>query len=497
MSVSLTIKNPKQAGGTEFSISADLASTIAELKQQIASQAGFPKENIRLVCAGKIWQDVATVGSYEPKDGAIVHCLNNPPRAVPTTSQQTLSEVDPMQQLLGGGAPMQPAATGGDPMQQMMAQSQQMLMQNPEMMSQLMNSPMVQQMMSDPQMMRSMMSMNPQMQQLMEQRPEVARMLEDPEVIQQSLQMMCNPSLMREMQRNQDRAIGRLDVMPGGHNALVRAHEDVVDPLMAALSGGADGSGPSVDLEAYSQQAQGTPNNEALPNPWGAPAAAPTPVAANATPAQTPSALAAPAAPAPFAGGFPAFGAQPQSPAGQTNPMAAMMQQMMSNPAMMQQSMQMASQMFGAQQGAQGYGAPAIPAVETPALPPAQPQPNADPFAQMMQTMMSNPAMMQQSMQMAQAMNGNQGGAGGHGGFPGMFGMPPVAPVAPTANPAAGAPVAGAAVPDAFARAQFASQLAQLSAMGFCNEAASLRALQQHQGRVDAAIDALLAEGSS
>jgi hypothetical protein len=47
------------------------------------------------------------------------------------------------------------------------------------------------------------------------------------------------------------------------------------------------------------------------------------------------------------------------------------------------------------------------------------------------------------------------------------------------------------------ARARFTSQLAQLSAMGFCNEAAALRALQQHQGRVDAAIDALLAEGSS
>jgi ubiquilin len=335
----------------------------------------------------------------------------------------------------------------------------------------------------------------------MEQRPEIARMLEDPEVIQQSLQMMRNPSLMREMQRNQDRAIGQLDVMPGGHNALVRAHEDVVDPLMAALSGGADGSGPSVDLEAYSQQAQGTPNNEALPNPWGAPAPSAVPAAAP-VPAQAQStALAAPAAPAPFGGGFPAFGAQPQNQAGQTNPMAAMMQQMMSNPAMMQQSMQMASQMYGGQQGAQGLGAPAMPAVQPPAQPPAQPQPNADPFAQMMQQMMSNPAMMQQSMQMAQAMNGNQGNAGGYGGFPGMFGMPPVAPTAPTANPVAGfgaqAPGAAAPVNDAFARAQFASQLAQLSAMGFCNEAASLRALQQHQGRVDAAIDALLSEGTS
>merc|ERR1719440_2741559 len=120
------------------------------------------------------------------------------------------------------GAPPAQAADSGDPFAQMMARSQQMLQQNPDMMAQLMESPMVQQMMSNPETMRAMMSMNPRMQQLMEQRPEIARMLEDPEVIQQSMQMMRNPSLMREMQRNADRSIGRLDVMPGGHNALVR-----------------------------------------------------------------------------------------------------------------------------------------------------------------------------------------------------------------------------------------------------------------------------------
>merc|ERR1719454_2795060 len=105
-------------------------------------------------------------------------------------------------------------------------------------------------MMENPEIMRSLMSMNPQMQQLMEQRPEIARMFEDPEVLQQSMQMMRNPSLMREMQRNADRAMGQLDVLPGGHNALVRAHEDMVDPLMAALTGQGDGSTAQVDLEA-------------------------------------------------------------------------------------------------------------------------------------------------------------------------------------------------------------------------------------------------------
>merc|ERR1719440_512311 len=139
------------------------------------------------------------------------------------------------------GAPPAQAADSGDPFAQMMARSQQMLQQNPEMIQQLMDSPMVQQMMSNPETMRAMMSMNPRMQQLMEQRPEIARMLEDPEVMRQSMQMMRNPSLMREMQRNQDLSIGRLDAMPGGHNALVRAHEDLIDPMMSAISGGGSG----------------------------------------------------------------------------------------------------------------------------------------------------------------------------------------------------------------------------------------------------------------
>lgn len=485
MSVNLVIKMVS-SGGTEVPISASLTSTIAELKEQIATPAGLPTQNLRLVCAGKIWQDAATVASYEPRDGAIVHCLNNPPRAVPAASEQTLSSVNPMQAMMQAAGPP-PAAAAGDPFSQMMAQSHQMMTQNPEMMQQMMESPMVQQMMSDPQMLRSMMSMNPQMTQLMEQRPEIARLLEDPEVLQQSMQMMRNPSLMREMQRNSDRAIGQLDVMPGGHNALVRAHEDVVDPLMSALSGSGQGTATDVDMAAYAQQAEGLPNSAALPNPWGAPAAAPTPL---------PAPAAAAAAPAPT---FPMFGLQPQTPvasqsnpmAAQSNPMAAMMQQMMSNPAMMQQSMQMAQNMGGQQ------GAGSVPPASVPPAPLAGG--SADPMAAMMQQMMSNPALMQQSMQMAQNMFGNQGmGAG----FPGMMGAPPAGAGFPGmmgALPAGGAQAPSATPPsvDSFTRIQFAAQLAQLSAMGFSNEAAALRALQQHQGRVDAAIDMLLAEGCS
>mmetsp|Transcript_157483 Transcript_157483/g.290101 ORF Transcript_157483/g.290101 Transcript_157483/m.290101 type:complete len:664 (+) Transcript_157483:121-2112(+) len=479
MSVHLTIKTvqpPPGQAASEFPVDIDGSATVEELKEQVAGRIGMPKDHIRLVCAGRIWQDAFTIASYEPSAGAIVHCLSNPPRATPSAQEQTLSAPNPMAALMGGGPSMQAAANSGDPMQQMMAQSQQMLMQNPEMMQQIMNSPMVQQMMSDPETMRNMMRMDPRLNQLMEQRPEIARMLEDPEILQQSMRMAANPSLMREMQRNADLSIGRLDAMPGGHNALVRAHEEIADPLFAAMSGG-NTQGGSAELNTYSHSTEGGPSSEALPNPWGAPAPAPSPAPAT-TPA-TPGMLGATQPVNPFLASMLAPGGQPAAPtaggAG-ANPMATMMQQMMSNPAMMQQSMAMAQQMFG--QGAPGAAATATPAAteapaaEAPAAgapaaqaaPPmnpfaamlggqtaASPQTGTNPMAAMMQQMMQNPQLMQQSMQMAQqlGMGGGMGGMGGMGaGGMGAFGAPtpgatapgtapatPAAPGAPMANP--------------------------------------------------------------
>merc|ERR1719314_45529 len=104
--------------------------------------------------------------------------------------------------------------------------------------------------------------------------------------------------------------------MEGGHNALRRAHEDIADPLYAAMSGG-NGETTAADPAEYAQSTSGAPNAAALPNPWGGPATpvAPAPVA---QPAGGATATPAPALGTPMAG----------APAG-PNPMAAMMQQMM------------------------------------------------------------------------------------------------------------------------------------------------------------------------
>lgn len=449
MSVSIIIKSLGGAGGsTEFPVDVPTAGTVEELKEQIADRVSLPKDHIRLVCAGHVWENSRTVGSYEVKDGSVVHCLNNPPRNTPQAAAQTLAPAHPVQTMLG----QMPA----DPMRQMMAQQ---LASNPEIIQQMMNSPFVQQMMSSPETLRALVRMNPQLNQLMEERPEIARILEDPEMVQQSMRMIANPSLMREHVRNSDRAMGRLNVAPGGQDALRRAHEEVVDPLLTALAGDGDNLADGISSGGYTQTTDGAPNADALPNPWGAPAPAPTPgpavgsrpapaaagvgaVAPTTTPVATPGTVPL-AWPTPTPGISPGFPGFQQPGAMQGNPMANMMQQMTSNPAMMQ----------------------------------------------MMQQMMSNPAMMQ-----------NMLGGGGLGAQNPTAGVPPATTGFPPMGgglpmPAAtGMPTPAAANP-AFAqmqRVRYASQLSQLANMGFTDEARCLEALQQHGGRIDAAIDTLL-----
>jgi len=481
------------ANNSEFPMDIDATVTVEELKQQIAARAGLPRDHMRLVCAGRIWQDSSTVGSYEPRVSAIVHCLTSPPRAIPAPADQTLAAANPLHQMMGGGAPW-PAVGGGDPMQQMMAQSQQMIMQNPEMVQEMLQNPMVQQMISDPEMVRAMMRMNPQLEQLMERQPEIARLLEDPEMLQQSMRMAANPSLMREMTRNADRAIGRLDVTPGGHNALVRAHQEVADPLFDALAGSAGASeGITTASSDYGAQTEGRPTNDALPNPWGPPADShnsPEP-ASGAT--LTPGVGSEP----PHLALLQAMGGATQVAGGQPslaqNPMGAMMQQMMSNPAHMQQMMAMAQQLMVPQTGAERgvhteTSAPsnifqnpltaAMPSTPAGAVQTGE----SNPMAAVMQQMLgpqsglspnlgSNP-MMAMMMQQMMAPGGQEAMA-----ELGAQGTPPLTSVS--------------------LRMRFAGQLAQLAAMGFSNEEACLRALVQHNGRLDSAIDTLITSTDS
>merc|ERR1711957_1157990 len=126
--------------------------------------------------------------------------------------------------------------------------------------------------------------------------------------------------------------------------------------------------------------APAAPNNDALPNPWGAP------TAVTAAPSSVPAPSTSHALPLAPSSGQQEINAQPAP-----NPMQQMMQQQMSNPA---------TPPFGQQPNAA--------------------QPGANPMQQMMQQMMSNPAMMQQVMSMRQQMMQQQPHVDGQGNVGGQ-----------------------------------------------------------------------------
>merc|ERR1712032_1630481 len=131
---------------------------------------------------------------------------------------------------------------------------------------------------------------------------------------------------------------------------------------------------------------------------------------------------------------------------------------MMNNPAMMQQASAIAQNMMQAPSGMQNTSGTPTQPVGTPMTPVTSMGMGMNPFQQMMMQQMMNP------------------------------------PAAATA--AAQEPNQIAAMPEAVQRARFAPQLAQLAGMGFTDEPMCLRALVQHNGRLDAAIDVLLSGGS-
>lgn len=97
------------------------------------------------------------------------------------------------------------------------------------------------------------------------------------ELIQVNVISNRNPELMREMQRNNDRALSNIEAIPGGFNHLRRMYNSVQGPLESAMgNNGAGSSDEANERLARELNVESVPENslntQALPNPWAAPA---------------------------------------------------------------------------------------------------------------------------------------------------------------------------------------------------------------------------------
>jgi ubiquilin len=134
----------------------------------------------------------------------------------------------------------------------------------------MLNTPHMQSLLSNPDVMRSLINMNPQMKQLMETNPELGHMLNDPQFMQRSIEAFRNPSVMRELMRNTDRAMSNIESIPGGFSALKKLYEEVQVPMWEAQTGSASSqaSGLTSQVPNYTNQSQSGPSSQPLPNPW-------------------------------------------------------------------------------------------------------------------------------------------------------------------------------------------------------------------------------------
>lgn len=467
--------------------------TISDLKLKIAEKISIPASIQRLVYKGKVLKDELTADFYDIQDGHVVHLVKTVQNAAaistgspvaapsstssPQATQSSQSMSDPFGMGMGGLGGM-----GGMGMD--MNSMQQQMLRNPDMMQSMLNSPMMDQILSNPELMSSMMMSNPQIQALMQANPQMRHALSDPQIIRQQVEMMRNPRMMQEAMRQQDVALSQLENHPEGYNMLTRMYEQMESAHAPEPSSARSGASPGASASTTPST---VPNTSALPNPWGPP------------PTSSPQGLGA---------GFPGMGmgGLGQQPGmgmggmGMPNPSPEQAMAMMQNPFFQQQMQMMANNPQMLQQALSMNPAlannPATRALLS----------NPEMLRQVM-----NPANMQAMLQMQQSMTQLQQaglippvqGMGGLPGFGPSFGAPPAGGGVPGAaggidfsqmlggwQPGSVPTTAPTAVQPPTER--YATQLRQLSEMGFTDETANLRALGATGGNVTAAVERLL-----
>jgi hypothetical protein len=139
----------------------------------------------------------------------------------------------------------------------------------------LMNTPLMKSLTSNPEFLKSVMMSNPQMKEMMEKNPELGEMINDPSFFSQISEISRSPTMMKEMMRNNDRALSNIENIPGGFEALRKMHSSFVDPLYESTGKQGKNDDEKNREMAKRLNVQKIPenkiNDQALPNPWSQP----------------------------------------------------------------------------------------------------------------------------------------------------------------------------------------------------------------------------------
>ncbi|KAG1081119.1 hypothetical protein G6F42_023072 [Rhizopus arrhizus] len=297
--------NVRPSTGQIFQITFNPEETTVEtLKVLIGEKMGnIDASSLKLVFSGRILKNEDTAIDCKITAGSTVHVVraggNKAPvassantstsntnttttttTATPNTSSPSARQTsDPIPPIPPTPSPSTLTGLGGNLSSASAFGDMQMPNMDPELMRQMMDSPFMQNIMGNTDFVRSIIMSNPQMKALVEQNPELGHVINDPVFLRQSMEMMRNPELMREMQRNNDRALSNIEAIPGGFNHLRRMYNTFQSPMESALSrGGSSSSSDEANNQRLARELnvesvpENSLNTQALPNPWAAPA---------------------------------------------------------------------------------------------------------------------------------------------------------------------------------------------------------------------------------
>uniref|UniRef100_A0A8C3VPW8 Ubiquilin 3 n=1 Tax=Catagonus wagneri TaxID=51154 RepID=A0A8C3VPW8_9CETA len=279
--IKVTVKTPKDK--EDFSVTDTC--TIQQLKEEVSQRFKAHPDQLILIFAGKILKDPDSLAQCGVRDGLTVHlvikmqrrtvgaqCSAAPsPGSLPQPGSLHPAEGPPIFSLgvltglhgLGltsGGFPDQPSALTWQHMSM------------PGFVAQITDDPFIQGLLSNTGLVHQLILDNPHMQQLIQHNPEIGHVLNNPEIMRQTLEFLCNPAMMQEMMRSQDRALSNLESVPGGYNVLQAMYTDVMDPMLNAMQEqfGANPFATPTAAKATtsSSQPSRTENRDPLPNPW-------------------------------------------------------------------------------------------------------------------------------------------------------------------------------------------------------------------------------------
>ncbi|KAK4490468.1 hypothetical protein RD792_001145 [Penstemon davidsonii] len=296
------------SNGSKFSVQVKLDSTIEFFKSILAEKCNIPPQQQRLIYKGRILKDDQTLESYGVEADHTVHLVrgfassasvdsaavinSGVPNTNPISATDTGSNEGRLLGASGFGSTLfsrlglngsGSAGLFGAAIPDM-EQMQQEISEDSDMLGGFLEIPLVQNLMNNPETIRNMITSSPQMREIMDRNPELAHVLNDPATVRQTMEAARNPELMREMMRHTDRAMSNIESSPEGFNMLRRMYENVEEPFLNATATAGEnisdlGSNPFAAFlgaqggDLGSENMTNTTNSHApntipLPNPW-------------------------------------------------------------------------------------------------------------------------------------------------------------------------------------------------------------------------------------